>query len=446
LPALLILALSTTTAQATTPALTTLYSFVPSDGFWPNVGLTIGSGGVLYGTTVNGGQVGIGTVYSLTPPSSAGGAWTCAVLHSFAGSAAGDGDQPNAGVVIGSGGVLYGMTPSGGTGPCNVGCGIVYSLTPPASPGGAWTETVLHSFTGGGDGGYPYGGLVIGKGGVLYGTTELGGTGPCSSDISGCGTVFSLTPPTSPGEAWTEAVLYSFNGSPGDGAAPLAGVVIRAESGGQPVLYGTTLNGGTGSCAGVGDSVFPGCGTVFSLAPPASPGEPWTETVFHSFAGSPSDGAGPASPLVIGGGGVLYGTTPYGGVATANCLGSTCGTIFSVTPPAAAGGAWTESVLHQFTGFPSDGSYPGAGVVMDGGRLYGTTEYGGSASNGTVFSLTPPTSAGGSWTEAVLHNFPGYAGLPGSVVAGKSGVLYGTTQYGGNRYRGSTFGTVFSFK
>jgi len=102
-------------------------------------------------------------------------------LYSFTSQS--DGSNPVAGVVIGSGGVLYGTTAAGGTS----NAGTVFSLTPPASPGGAWTENVLHSFTGGIDGADPVAALVIGKNGVLYGTTSSGGA-------SNAGTVFALKP------------------------------------------------------------------------------------------------------------------------------------------------------------------------------------------------------------------------------------------------------------
>ena len=95
-----------------------------------------------------------------------------------------DGGDVYSGVVIGSGGVLYGTTFSGGS----ANAGTVFSLTPPASPGGAWTETVLHEFIGEKDGDEPIGPVVIGKSGVLYGTTF--GVGGASS----WGTVFSLRP------------------------------------------------------------------------------------------------------------------------------------------------------------------------------------------------------------------------------------------------------------
>jgi uncharacterized repeat protein (TIGR03803 family) len=292
----LLTALLFSMSYSTAQTLTTLYTFTGgNDGRSPDA-VVIGSGGVLYGTTSYGGTSNYGTVYSLTPPTSPGGAWTETVLYSFAGGS--DGEYPNAGVVIGSGGVLYGTTQSGGTGPCSFpgsGCGTVYSLTPPASPGGAWIETVLHQFgANSGDGLNPHqAGLVIGSGGVLYGTTSNGGTGPCNSsyDGPGCGTVYSLTPPTSPSGAWTETVLYSFTGS--DGNDPIAGVVIG--SGG--VLYGVLEY----------DSVY-------SLTPPTSPSGAWTETNLNHFgAGGLYDAEYPNAGVVIGSGGVLYGTTLWGG-------------------------------------------------------------------------------------------------------------------------------------
>jgi len=242
----------------------------------------------------------------------------------------------------------------------------VFSLTPPASPGGAWTENVLYSFKGGADGAHPVAGVVIGTGGVLYGTTYAGGS-------SSHGTVFSVTPPASPGGAWTENVLYTFTA--GTGANPKAGVVIGAGG----VLYGTTYYGGASNL-----------GTIFNLRPPASPGGPWTRKVLHSFTGATGDGAYPFAGVVIGSGGVLYGTTVGGGGSTACTSGSApgCGTVFSLTPPASPGGAWTEGVLYSFTG--GDGSDPRAGVVIGpGGALYGTTAGGGGSNNGTVFALVP---------------------------------------------------------
>jgi uncharacterized repeat protein (TIGR03803 family) len=306
--------------------------------------------------------------------------------------------------------MLYGTT--GGGGPSNA--GTVFSLTPPVSAGGAWTENVLYAFAGVAFGVGPAS-VAIGSNGVLYGTTGGGGGGVCSL---GCGTVFSLTPSELPGGVWTESVLYTFAGG-GDRSDPAAGVVI----GNGKVLYGTTIGGGTYTM-----------GTVFSLTPPASSGSPWTEAVLHSFRGI--DGVNPLTPVVIGGGGVLYGSTSGGGTAGG-------GTVFSLAPAASPGGAWRAKVLHNFPGGIYTYPAPGPVVLGQTGVLYGTTQSGGNPQHGTVYALKPSASPGGSWTEVPLHAFGQFGGAypMGGVVIGRGGVLYGTTSI----YYGASYtGTVFS--
>jgi hypothetical protein len=145
--------------------------------------------------------------------------------------------------------VLYGASPDGGqTQPNAEGYGVVFSLTPPSSPDGDWTEAALFSFGSGGDGQWPEAGVTIGPGGVLYGTTTYGGKTACPS---GCGTAFSLTPPPAPGGAWTETVLAEFTGKKGDGEYPNAGLTIGPGG----VLYGVTTGSGKTK------------GTVYALTP-----------------------------------------------------------------------------------------------------------------------------------------------------------------------------------
>ena len=334
------------------------------DGFAPFGGPVFGHGGALYGTTQEGGQLGFGTVYSLVPPASLGGDWTEMVLYSFTGEI--DGSGPFASVVIGKDGSIYGTTfvGGGGVGCFGNGCGTVFRLVPPASPGETWMETVLYGFTGGNDGSGPTASLVIGPTGALYGTTEYGGA-------SAGGVVFSLTPPASPDGVWTENVLHTFTGENGDGLHPYAGLVIGQKG----ALYGTTTAGGTW-----------GKGTVFELTPTASPDAAWTETVLYSFPGR-GHGADPMGGVVIGGNGVLYGTALNFGAST-SCSGVDCGTVFALLPPASPGDAWSEIVLHSFTG-GNDGAGPWASVVIgEHGGLYGTTSVGGSSNAGTVFQVT----------------------------------------------------------
>jgi uncharacterized repeat protein (TIGR03803 family) len=400
-------------AAAAPPAVTTLYSFTDhnGDGAYPQAGVIIGKNGALYGTTLLSAGFATGTVFELIPPSTQGAAWTEVILHNFTGQPgqAGDGAYPFAGVVQGSNRVLYGATDGGG----QSNGGTVFELIPPSSPG-PWREKMLHSFSGKrGDGAGPLASLVVGPKGVLYGTTSGGGA-------AHAGTVFQLTPPASPGGAWTETVLYSFTGQNGDGKTPNAGVVIGAGG----ALYGTTQSGGTSNN-----------GTVFELTPPASGGA-WTETVLYSFAGY-YDGLRPLAGLVLNAAGALFGTTNAGGA-------SQQGTVFQLTPPASSGGPWTETLLYSFTGQNGDGSAPFGSLVFNStGVLFGTTFGGGAASLGTLFQLNPPAMPGGAWTESVLHSFTAQSGDGANPTAGMalapSGILYGTTSNGG----AAGYGTVF---
>jgi len=283
---------------------TVLYNFTGgSDGYSPDNVIT-GSDGVLYGVTSAGASsgcfdyFGCGTVFSLTPPDTPGGAWTSSVLYTVEGSFF---SGPATSLIIGPNQALYG-TIGAGTDPCEMNlCGTVFSLAPPATPGGAWTQAVLHNFTGlPGDGDSPNAGLAMGPSGEIYGTTYLGEGHPCGQPQVGCGTVFELTPPASPGGDWTETILLTFPGAPAAGE-PVAGVAIGKNG----VLYGSTRYGGQAGCL-----EHAGCGVVFALAPPVSPGGTWTETILHHFTGG-ADGGEPVMTPVIGKDGALYGTTGY---------------------------------------------------------------------------------------------------------------------------------------
>jgi uncharacterized repeat protein (TIGR03803 family) len=171
------------------------------DGSGPDYGTLIrDSAGNLYGTTVAGGAAGNnGTVFKL------GTAGAETVLYTFTGGA--DGGQPYAGLIRDRAGALYGTTFKGGitTGTCfQGGCGVVFKLDMTGA------ETVLHSFTGGADGGYPNAGLVRDSAGNLYGTALEGGiiTGACG--VGGCGVVFKLD------TSGIETVLYRFTVSEED--------------------------------------------------------------------------------------------------------------------------------------------------------------------------------------------------------------------------------------
>src|SRR5437773_606576 len=200
----------------------------------------------------------------------------------------------------------------------------------------AQTFTVLHSFTGG-DGTFPYAGLVL-SGNTLYGTTALGGG-------SDGGTVFALK---TDGTGFT--TLYSFTGR-GDGVALEAGLVLSGDT-----LYGTATGGGSS-----------GVGTVFAINTDGT-----GFTTLHSFTGG-SDGRSPPAGLILSDN-FLYGTAPYGGWSAG-------GTVFKVDTD---GTAFTT--LHGFAG-PGDGANPEAGLILSGNTLYGTAAGGGSSGNGTVFKV-----------------------------------------------------------
>lgn len=310
-------------------------------------------------------------------------------------------------------------------------------------------ESVLYSFQGTPDGFSPSGRLAMDKVGNLYGTTWFGGTGGPTCEFGTCGTVFQLTPPATSGGAWTESVLYNFQGyTLGDGSTPTGGVIW----GKGDKLYGVTAYGGSGPCTLLGGHA--GCGTVYELTPPAATGGTWTETVIYSFQGG-SDGYFGVGELVADKEGNLYGSTYFGGGSGVCDYGiyPYCGTVFELSPPASEGGPWTEKVLYSFTG-GSDGAQPyGSLVLDDDGALYGTAFYGGdqacpgleSPGCGTIFKLARPRVVDSLWHFSVIHRFSHdlqqganpWCGL----IFDKEGNLYGTSYAGGGG--SSVTGIVF---
>lgn len=369
-----------------------LYRFTGGgDGSQPDAGVIFDTSGNLYGTTFWGGDNGDGTVFKLTL--NGDGTWTETVLHSFGGS--GDGANPTANVVFDAVGNLYGVTWVGGT----YGLGTVFQLTPNSD--GSWSENLLHSFTGSGDGDIPNTSLIFDTLGNLYGTALHGARAGCDNNEShgGCGTVFEMTP-NSDG-TWTFNAIYSFKGGR-DGGGPDHGALVFDAAGN---LYGTTVKYGILNCAW-------DCGTVFELTPTSSGG--WTEKVLLRFRGS--NGLRPEGTLVFDGAGSLYGTTSQGGRHGQ-------GNVFKLTP--ASGGKWSQQIIHDFTG-GKDGGASNGGVVFDAaGNLYGTTSGGGAHGYGTAFKLIPQSN--GKWTEQVLHQFLGFGANPGGVVVFDAvGNIYGT--------------------
>jgi len=332
-----------------TPAgvLTVLHTFSGSDGFEPYANLTLGSDGNLYGTTLYGGNLsvgscsglGCGTVFKITPQ----GKFTS--LYSFSNGT--DGASPVGRLFQGSNGNFYGTT---------IGPGTVFEITP------AGKLTTLYSFTGGSDGGSPYGGVIQTANGTIYGTTVYGGA-------NSYGTVYKLV-----GKKLT--TLYNFCSLPNcaDGNYAFGGL-IQATDGN---FYGTTGMGG------------PSNGTVFEITPG---GKLTTLYTFCSQTGCP-DGSGPYGDLLQATDGNFYGTTVQGGES------GTLGTIFSVS-----------NGLGPFVQSISSSGKVGATVTILGMNLTGSTAVNfGTApatfkvnSTGTAITTSVPA---GATTALISVNTP----------------------------------------
>ena len=384
-----LMVITTQAAQAQT--LTVLHSFSGgADGDSPSAGLTMDKGENLYGTTEYG-AAGSGTVFKL---SHSGSGWVLSTLYTFQGG--NDGGYPEARVVFGPDGGLYGTTSAGGFD----GFGTVFELRPPAtackSASCPWAETVLYRFQGGSDGvGPAYGDLTFDQMGNLYGTTLGGGLELCGGS---CGVVFELTRSNG---GWAESVLYSFTGG-NDGGTPYSGVILDSSSN----LYGTAYSGGADSA-----------GTVYELTPS---GSGWTEKTLTDFAGG---GGFPLGGLTFDPQGNLYGT------------GFAGGTAFELQP---SNGSWGYNLLYTFNGF--DGPF-GSLTLDASGNLYGTNATGGAYDQGFVFKLTP---SNGGWNFTDLYDFTGGndGAFPVSnVILDAKGNLYGTTYLGGT----DGFGVVWEF-
>jgi uncharacterized repeat protein (TIGR03803 family) len=277
------------------------------DGAQPRSNLIFDRHGNLYSTTVaggTGGSGGGGTVYELIP---SGSNWTEKILYRF--SPYTSGANPQAGVIFGPAGGLYGTTTYGGNNACPTGCGVVFKLAPAGK--GRWTESVLHAFNGS-DGCYSVAGLITDAAGNFFGSTDEGGSGGCSlratrersqtGCVNGCGALFELSRGARGHYSFT--VVHYFTAA--TGAGPSGNLVLD----GAGNLYGTTVIGGS-----------VGSGVVFKLAPAAH--NQWKYTVLHTFSNTP-DGSQPTG-VVMGTNGKLYGTTGGGGA-----LG--LGAAFEVTP------------------------------------------------------------------------------------------------------------------
>lgn len=376
-----------------------IYTFAgEDDGEYIDSDLVIDGAGNLYGSSVQGGLYGSGTVWQLSPSASG---WTHTVLYNFTGGA--DGGEPYKGVTLDAQGNLYGTAVTGGGGSCEGGCGVTFKLT---KSGSTWTQSVIHTFTGGNDGSGPGSGVTFDRHGNLYGMTPTGGA-------NGVGTIYALKPQSD--GSYKLRVIHTFTG----GRDGLGGSAGRLLLGGRGQLYGVSTVGGVN-----------GEGTAFVLTPTQS-GQ-FTFQVIYAFKGSPDAGF-PYGALLADKQGNLYGTTYYDG---AHDFGS----VYQLKRN---GNSWTESVIYSFKG-GTDGSSSISNLVIDAaGNLYGTTSEGGSGcSCGVIFKLAPGT--GGKWTESVVHAFTGApdAGFAYNGMVGDSnGNFFGATVHGGP----DDDGTVYQF-
>lgn len=366
-----------------------------SSGFIPEAGLIIDNNGNLYGTTSSGGlyddfetDVG-GTAFVLTPTGQE------TVLWNFGNGS--DGQNPYSSLLIDGSGNLFGTTFFGG----NYLGGTAFELT------AAGQESVLWSFGNGSDGSGPQTALITDASGDFYGTTVAGGA-------YGAGTLFKLTPVTTPGGAssttsYTESILWSF-GNGTDGKNPGSSPIIGANGN----LFGVTGVGG-----------LYGGGAAYELTPDGQ------ETVLWNFRGS---GGQFPNGMIIDANGNLYGVTRNGGANSAcGFPASGCGTVYELTPPAVAGNAWTETILWDFGPSP-DGYNPSGNLLLDAsGNLYGVTSGGGANFNGgTVFEISGVGAADGQISLSEQH-----LQFPTTAVGGASSIKLAIRNTGKGQLTGS---------
>lgn len=347
----------------------------------PEAGLLEGGDGFLYGTTFAGGNSNAGCVFRLQPD---GGGYT--VLKNFTG-AGGDGANPTAALVAGTNGLLYGTTAGGGS----FANGTIFSLN---KDGSGYAVRWHFDVTNGAN---PSAALLCGSDGRLYGVTESGGAATN-------GTVFALN---HDGSGFTN--LWNFSGAGGDGANPPASLIEDTNG----VLYGMTYFGGSSNA-----------GSIYKLGKDGS-----GYAVLYSFLGlNAGDADSPNAALKLASDGALYGTTLLGGTNGA-------GTVFKLNPD---GGGY--AILHHFAG-GGEGRYPQSALLEAAdGALYATTGAGGNGEGGTLFKLNKDASG-----FATVKSFYAFAGGDGfypadALLPGSDGKLYGTTVKGGEFAGGTVFG------
>jgi uncharacterized repeat protein (TIGR03803 family) len=388
--------LATWVSQAQTYSVVYNFGANASDGFFPNGDLIQDSAGNFYGTTSAGGTSQAGTIFEVDPSGNE------TVLYSFTGGT--DGASPMAGLFRDPEGNLYGTAFGGGDATCK--CGTMFQFSPTNG------LTILHTFKGGSDGSAPASRLIS-VNGTLYGVT--GGGGKPKN-----GTIYKIT------KSGEETVLHQFSFNPG-GAFPQS--VVRDAAGN---LYGNTQIGSVGTGGLIGE------GGIFKYDTSGK------FSVLYSFQGG-TDGIEPSGHLIIDTNGTIHGVTEYGGSKHCSLFSPFgCGVVFQLNGSG-------EKVLHIFNQ-DKNGFLPVGGLLDLGGVLYGTTQYGGNMADcqisgsinsgcGVIFQI------GKTGNFSVAHAFINSDGATprGNMTLGADGSIYGTTLNGGSHLcaDGQSCGVIF---
>jgi uncharacterized repeat protein (TIGR03803 family) len=394
-----VLVLAASSAQAQHLTLDVLHTFTGADGMEPNP-LARDAEGNLYGTTVQGGESGYGTVFEVDKNDH------YKLLHSFVGSD--DGAFPFAGVTRDAAGNLFSTTEGGEAGP-----GTIFKVDKNGH------ETVLYRFTNFADGILPNTAPILDAAGNLYGTTPEGGDSGCGFNGNGCGVVFELS------AAGKFSVLHTFT-SIETGMNPVGALVLDADGS----LYGTTSEGGDLNCESES-----GCGTVFRID---SGGK---FSILYQFTGK-ADGSYPGC-VIAGSVGTLYGVTEGGG--DLNCyppLG--CGTVFKMKT---TGKMHKPDVLYTFAPVILNNQGHSCLVQDPSGNLYGTNSYGGAHNGGVLFEVNTSGKFADRFDFPYLESQSGSG--PTGVLLAPNGDFYGPLDYGGDDscgYENSGCGTVFRLR
>jgi hypothetical protein len=420
------------------------YGNTVRDGFTPSSTVTFDKKGNIYGTTEDGGEFGLGTVWEYTPKTTTTPA-VYSVLHSFGatitnanGKSGPDGIYPEGGVTVDSAGDLFGTTSEGGpNGPSyEDGEGILWEIAAPTStavPVGVYSD--LHDFGGTitvntlsqNDGSYPLAGVTLDSAGNLYGTASSGGAIQDANGEGGDGMVWEYAVSTA---TYTDlhdfgATITNADGTSGlDGAGPVAPVVFDASGN----MYGTTQGGGPNT------NIYGGTGMIWEITKAS------VYKDIHDFGALKitnadgtmgPDGIGPITGITIDPTGNLFGTTAYGGPNKTKNEVDGSGMLFEITT------ANKYLDLHDFGGTLTsdlgvaspDGTNPQSVIIDPNGNLLGSAINGGAnnASDGgygmiwsvstglTGISLNPTSVIGGSPSTATV-TIGAAAPVGGSVI------------------------------